>query len=400
MFASVHMLFYKRISKLLYFIPTVKIFLRISLLAFIFAASLLGGIPLAAQGTTSITLSPSTTNLAMNNTAAVQIRVNNVQDTQGSGLYGADVRLSFDTTRLSVHDDDTLTSGIQITPGPLLTSGSYYILFNTADNNTGTIQFVITQFNPTTPIANGNSGVLATIHFQGTSTGDATIHFTHAELANRDGFAISATSADGSINVQDNIAPPTDTHTPTFTPSKTPTATPTPSKTPTATFTPSKTPTATFTPTQTPTATFTPTQTPTATRTNTPTATATTCSTKPDKPILIAPPNGSKSKKRSVTLDWNDVTCATYYKVLVRQDSTTGPKAWGKPSLTVSQSTTGTLTKDKTYYWRASACNTGGCTNSSWWSFKVNANATLVSLTAFDAWQETWQIFLSNQESN
>lgn len=381
MSCSLHFLFRDHVSNPPRSHQIQSIIRRVVLFVFIAVMTVLIVVPLSAQGTTSITLFPAATNLLVNNTTAIEIRVNNIQDPEGSGLYGADVRLSFDAARLAVQDDDGAQSGIQITPGPLLTSGSYYILFNTADNSAGTIQFVITQFNPTVPVANGNSGVLATIHFKGSSIGNAPVNFTFTELANRNGFDIAASATGGSINVV--TSSPTHTATSTATPSNTPTRTFTPTNTPTRTFTPTNTPTRTFTPTNTPTRTFTPTNTPTATP---------ACITKPGKPTLVSPTNGSKSKKRSVALDWTDATCATFYKVLVRQDSQTGIKADSKNGLLDSNYTTKALAKGKTYYWRASACNQFGCSNSGWWKFNVTANATSEFLPSLDEWQTIWQL--------
>ncbi len=120
----------------------------------------------------------------------------------------------------------------------------------------------------------------------------------------------------------------------------------------------------------------TPTNTPTHTPTNSaPPATSTptppTCTGKPDKPALLTPANKKKVKGPKIALDWNDPNCATAYDVIVKQGSTTGPKAFKKKNLDLSQATTGDLTKGQTYYWRVTAKNSIGKTNSDWQSFKV-----------------------------
>ncbi len=160
-----------------------------------------------------------------------------------------------------------------------------------------------------------------------------------------------------------------------FQPTPTPTHTATPPST--ATFTPTPTSTATgiptFTPTPTSTATFTPTPTSTTTSipTLTPTATATPCAAKPPKPTLGVPKNGKTVKKPKVFLDWDDVSCADSYRVLVRLGSKKGTKIVNAKNLPTSQHTTKALTRGQTYYWRVSACNALGCTKSAWQSFKI-----------------------------
>ncbi len=126
----------------------------------------------------------------------VDIRIENV-----NGLYGADVRLTFDPALLAVQDADPGKTGIQIGLGPLLTSGTYFVVINAADNVSGTIRLALTQLNPTLPIT--GSGVLARVVFKPVGpTGVSSIHFTQVQLASRTGSAIPATTQDGTINIQ------------------------------------------------------------------------------------------------------------------------------------------------------------------------------------------------------
>ena len=67
------------------------------------------------------------------------------------------------------------------------------------------------------------------------------------------------------------------------------------------------------------------------------------------------------------------MTCATKYKVKVRQDTTGGIVADKAKNLPASQYTTNPLTNGHTYFWRAWACNAFGCAGSGWQSFIVNA---------------------------
>lgn len=165
-----------------------------------------------AQAGATVTISPAVTNVALNNTADVNVLINDYNDNNPpgvnpNGLYGADVRISFSPSIVEVQDSLTpFPSGIQILPGPLLTSGTYSMLLNTADNSAGTIVFVLTQLRPTpsqtcpippTPC----SGVLFTIKFKGIALGSSPVTITYQELGNANGLKIPATAVNGTVNV-------------------------------------------------------------------------------------------------------------------------------------------------------------------------------------------------------
>ena len=133
---------------------------------------------------------------------------------------------------------------------------------------------------------------------------------------------------------------------------------------------PTLTPAPTRTPTQTRTATATPTPTRTSTPTSTPTPTV-VCDTKPSNPVLVKPKNGGTVKKMKVLLNWNDMSCANTYTIIVREGSKKGPKVQTQKNLTISQFKTKTLTLGKTYFWRVVATNVHGNSKSAWWAFTV-----------------------------
>lgn len=148
--------------------------------------------------------------------------------------------------------------------------------------------------------------------------------------------------------------------------------TPTPSATRTATVA------ATSTPTNTRTAT--PAKTSTSTPTRTPTVAPPACTVVPAKPALLSPANAARMNTRSVWLDWSDAKCATRYEVQVRQGSTSGVVVDNPRNLIVSQYTTKALTVNRSFFWRARACNARGCSAwSVYWGFKVNSTAKLLS---------------------
>ncbi|GEM_PF-1839124 len=112
---------------------------------------------------------------------------------------------------------------------------------------------------------------------------------------------------------------------------------------------------------------------PTAVPTKTPSPTATPsnpCQNKPAAPVLSKPTNNKTIQSTMPKLDWNDVTCATQYKVIVKRDSAKGVKAF-KKTVAVSEVKTTALTKGHAYYWFVKACNAKGCAKSSTFMFNI-----------------------------
>lgn len=159
----------------------------------------------------------------------------------------------------------------------------------------------------------------------------------------------------------------------TATASSTPTFTATESSTPTLTDTPSSTPTFTATPSATPTTTPSQTSTPTTTLTSTSTVTAPpACLTRPEKPEIIYPINGTQVDKKKIILDWDDSPCAKFYIVLVRKNSKLGPILMLKARLVKSQSPFMITTYNTRFVWRVAACNRFGCVWSGWNRFRAS----------------------------
>ncbi len=117
--------------------------------------------------------------------------------TDVAGLYGADVRLTFDPSLVSVVDADTGASGVQITPVPLLASP--FVALNRAENVTGTIAYAATMINPSLPITGG--GVLYLVQFRGVLTGVVPLVISYAELSTRTGSTLSRSLENGMIKI-------------------------------------------------------------------------------------------------------------------------------------------------------------------------------------------------------
>ncbi len=147
----------------------------------------LGGNPVAASpSATIVRCDPATVVGPMGGAVNVDIYVENVVE-----LYGADVRLSFDTTALQVVDADPAASGVQIQLLDTFLSPDF-VVRKVADNDAGTIWYAATQVNPSEAVS--GSGPLARITFSALRPGAFTLPITYYKLARRDSLEIPATA--------------------------------------------------------------------------------------------------------------------------------------------------------------------------------------------------------------
>ena len=115
--------------------------------------------PLSASehgdGGATIRPDPVTLGIAPGQVTAINIVLENAAD-----VYGIDVRAKFDPALIEIVDADPAQDGIQMTPGTFLKPD--FVVRNTADNGSGTLQYVVTQVNPTQPAT--GSGVVLTLN--------------------------------------------------------------------------------------------------------------------------------------------------------------------------------------------------------------------------------------------
>lgn len=95
------------------------------------------------------------------------------------------------------------------------------------------------------------------------------------------------------------------------------------------------------------------------------------CAGAPTKPGLVSPIGGAHVHTREPVLDWAGPDCVKNFSVVVRQGSKTGPVVFSKAKTTRTEVMTTPLAKNKKYFWRVTACNGKGCSNSSWGKFKI-----------------------------
>lgn len=179
-----------------------------------------------AQTGTSLVFQPQNSQVNVGATTVVEVRVENVQN-----LFGAEVRISFDATKLEVVDADASQTGVQIEPGPF-PPGNKTIppSGNVADNTNGTITYAFSLLaTGGTPTPGSGSGTLMRITFRGKAAGTSPLTFTSTTLLDQNANPITTTTQDGSVAVGTQATPtPTRTPGPTATPGPSPTPRPTP----------------------------------------------------------------------------------------------------------------------------------------------------------------------------
>jgi hypothetical protein len=146
--------------------------------------------------TANLLISPGSATIFTGETVTLEILVENVAD-----LYGVALGLSFDPAILEVVDADPAAAGVQISPGACPEPD--FVVQNQVNNAAGTIQYDAVSLDPSPP-CNG-SGLVASITFHAIGPGVSPVHFGSWLLSDTDGVVIPATTADGSVTVNEAI---------------------------------------------------------------------------------------------------------------------------------------------------------------------------------------------------
>jgi len=129
--------------------------------------------PAVAGGQTTISLLAPDGKIPVDTEIIVTVRISDVVD-----LYALAVTIDYPVDKLQVVDADPIFAGIQSDPAdcpnPILPLG--LVVQNQADNNVGTLSYVITQLAPTPPV-NGSCDVLH-IRFLTVDGPDANLHLS------------------------------------------------------------------------------------------------------------------------------------------------------------------------------------------------------------------------------
>ncbi|MBN1261612.1 MAG: hypothetical protein JXB35_13120 [Anaerolineae bacterium] len=279
---------------------------------------------------------PATGEVAIDETVDVVVEIVDVE-----GLYGVDISVAFDPTVIEVLDADPNLNGVQVGLGLFLDSG--FALINAADNNDGTVHFVMTQLNPSEP--KDGTGNLIVMRVRGKREATTPIQLVDVQLARRDGTSIEVTLESGELEVigepgedptptpipTQNAGTPMPTMTPTAISQATPTPTPKPpTLTPTPTPTPEESP-----PASSPTATLTPMPSPTK---STP-STATPTPTSPADPSPTLAPEAPPAAETPVSTEENALAAADQTSTPESQDVAERTETVAKPAPEASPET-------------------------------------------------------------
>jgi hypothetical protein len=148
-----------------------------------------------------------------------QVETINIVIDNAKDAYGIEVRAKFDPAVIEVVDADPAQEGLQMIPGAFIKPD--FLVRNTADNQKGTLQYVITQVNPSTPVS-GN-GIVFSIQFRGKTLGKkTTLAIDFVEIADRQGRKLPVKGQSQALSV---VQPKPPTPTPPL--STTPTLVPT-----------------------------------------------------------------------------------------------------------------------------------------------------------------------------
>ena len=188
-------------------------------LVLMMTASLLGVMLLVSQPasrgfaqSTTILIQSSSSYVNVGDTVTVDIRIEDVPDGD-SGLYGVDVRLSFDPTLLEVQDaDGNPANGVQIEVGSF--PAPDVIANNRADNSAGTVWYAVSQRNDLHPDPVSGSGTAASITFKCLAVGTSPVAFTYQKMVKKDGEQITATAQDGEVGATGILIQPSSSNVP------------------------------------------------------------------------------------------------------------------------------------------------------------------------------------------
>jgi LysM repeat protein len=148
----------------------------------------------ALQEDPTLAIIPADVTLACDQTARVDIRINNVED-----LYGIDVKVSFDADVVEVVDANASMPGVQVSPGnmPDVAGGQGLVQVNSVDVSGGTISYAAIRLNPAAP--QSGSGIIASVTFKGKGTGTGAVEIVSGVLSDQTARPIAAELVGGQI---------------------------------------------------------------------------------------------------------------------------------------------------------------------------------------------------------
>ena len=164
-----------------------------SVITFVLLAALCAVAPALAQEGTQVGVFADL-EIPLETRVEVPVEVRDVEE-----LYAVDLTIRFDPEILQVEDADPNQAGVQ--PGLATFLDAGMTLFNTVDNETGTVRFVMSQINPSE--GKSGSGNLLVLYFVGKQAGTSPVTVEKVEASNRLGEAIPVSGVDAQIVVSE-----------------------------------------------------------------------------------------------------------------------------------------------------------------------------------------------------
>ena len=153
-----------------------------------------------AEGNALLWLNPASATIPQGQMTDIVVQLDDVDN-----MYGIEMHLTFDPAMVSVVDADTGKESVQIQPGSCPQED--FPVTNVADNAVGTIDYGVTQLNPTPPCSGGD---VATITFECQAAGQSDITFDSSIISDPDGLEIAHNTQASTIICEVTSPPPAD----------------------------------------------------------------------------------------------------------------------------------------------------------------------------------------------
>jgi hypothetical protein len=151
-----------------------------------------GSLALAQTGQVFIRSDPQVFEVGVGQVETLDILIENAVD-----VYGIDLRARYDPALVEVVDLETGKPAAQMAAGSFMHHD--FVLRNEADNNSGMLQYIFTQLNPSLPV-NG-SGIIISIQIRGKALGESQLEFVSLEIADNLGHILLSEALPGILRV-------------------------------------------------------------------------------------------------------------------------------------------------------------------------------------------------------
>lgn len=158
---------------------------------------------LAAQTSARVYIQPQSLALALGDRALSTVQVDDV-----ANMFGFELHLAFDPSRVQIVDGNPDASGIQLQPGDMFTVGDGFLVANQVDNELGTAVFAFSLMAPAPPMS--GAGTLVQFEVQAIAAGASDLLLEQTILASPDGEALPFVAQNSSVVVEGEDEPASD----------------------------------------------------------------------------------------------------------------------------------------------------------------------------------------------